>query len=68
MKNLNSIRTRALALMKPLALPALFLMPILLCGPAMAAEFREWDSFRDLHVTPEGAVADHRAEGDVITS
>lgn len=58
MKILNSIKTRALAL----------LLPLFMIAPAAASEFREWDSFRDLHVTPAGAVADHRAEGDVITS
>ncbi len=58
MKNLNLRKTAALAL----------LLPLLLLPSAGAQEFREWDSFRDLHVTTEGAVADHRAEGDVITS
>ena len=58
MKNLNRMKNQALAL----------LLPLLLIAPAPASEFREWDSFRNLHVTTAGAVEDHRAEGDVITS
>lgn len=35
---------------------------------AWASDFRQWDDFVRLHITPEGAVVDHAKEGDVTTS